>query len=75
MDRDRYNLIDISIAAREAMFKKLSTSPNCKYEDVVDAGVAAVMRLGKGIYNPAMVRNLVMMERSIFKGFSIMLPC
>ena len=71
---------DIVIMAKimqDAMKDYIIANPEGKAEDVYKVGVGAVLKWGKGKFNPSMLMDIARLERSVFEkyGTKYMLQC
>ena len=75
---NRYSIVDIAKVIDEAMRKYVEEHPDdidSGYNAACLDGLKAGLKLGKGIFNPKTIENMVYMNRSAFDGSKYILPC
>jgi hypothetical protein len=65
---DRYNIVDIAKTIQDGIKEYQERYPNdLRQESAEKYALGKVMRLGRGIYNPLIIKDMISLERSVYK--------
>ena len=69
------NIVEIATALREGILEHQRLHPDCESQrEIEDYAISIVMRLGRGHLNPALLRDMIAVERSAYTG-RVILEC
>jgi hypothetical protein len=74
-DNPRYDLAALVRDIQLSLKCYIGMNPDGKYEDAVEFALKDVMKATRGSMNPAVVRTIIQLERSVFKDSKYLLPC